>query len=302
MDITIALGGGGSKGHAHIGVLRVLVREGFRIRAVAGTSAGAIIGSMFAAGLSPDEIEAANLDVDQNRVFERSAEDGPSLMGLKGVADLLQRTVGERTFEELELPFIATAVDVHTGQEVWLRSGRVVDAVLASSAVPGMFPPRSWDGHLLVDGGVLDPVPVCAARSLAPDLPVVAVVLSPPPDRLGPTHAPRLLASVPFMGRIAGRLRLAQAFDIFLRSVDVAGAWFTEMRLMLDQPDVIVRPAVGHIGLTDRVDVSAVAMLGEQAAEASLPALREAVSWRGRLRRLRRRAARKVQSPWKRYA
>jgi len=243
-----------------------------------------------------------NLDVDQNRVFERSAEDGPSLMGLKGVADLLQRTVGERTFEELELPFIATAVDVHTGQEVWLRSGRVVDAVLASSAVPGMFPPRSWDGHLLVDGGVLDPVPVCAARSLAPDLPVVAVVLSPPPDRLGPTHAPRLLASVPFMGRIAGRLRLAQAFDIFLRSVDVAGAWFTEMRLMLDQPDVIVRPAVGHIGLTDRVDVSAVAMLGEQAAEASLPALREAVSWRGRLRRLRRRAARKVQSPWKRYA
>lgn len=297
MDITVALGGGGAKGHAHIGVLRVLLRQGFRVRAVAGTSAGAIIGAMFAAGMSPDAIEAANLTVDQDRVFERNPHDGPSLMGLKGVEDLLRRTIGERTFEELALPFIATAVDVHSGEEVWLRHGRVLDAVLASSAVPGVFPPQTWNGRLLVDGGVLDPVPVRAARALAPNLPVVAVVLSPPPEQLGPTHAPRLLANVPFIHRISGRLRLAQAFDIFLRSVDVAGACFTEMRLALDQPDVVIRPAVGHIGLTDKVDIPAVAALGEQAAEAALPALREAVSWRGRWQRLRRRFAMPVP-PW----
>lgn len=303
MDITVALGGGGSKGHAHIGVLRVLQRAGYRIRGVAGTSAGAIIGSMFAAGLSPDEIEAANCAVDQNRVFERNSDDGPSVMGLKGVEELLDRTLGARTFADLPLPFIAVAVDIHAGCEVWLREGPVKRAVLASSAVPGLFPPQSQDGALLVDGGVLDPVPVRAARSLAPDLPVVAVVLSPPPEQLGPTHAPRLLASMRFMGRIAGRLRLAQAFDIFLRSVDVAGAWFTEMRLLMDRPDVIIRPAVGHIGLTDRVDVSAVAALGEAAAEAALPALREATSWRGRLRRWRQHLTDTTSPlPWERHA
>lgn len=285
MDITLALGGGGAKGNAHIGVLRLLDREGFRIRAIAGTSAGGLWGSFYAAGYSPDEIEAGLSQVDPDTIYSRSSGDGPAMMGLSGVRKILQEKLGKLTFDQLRIPFAVTAVDIDLAEQVILREGPVVDAVLATIAVPGIFPPKHINGRMLVDGGVLDPVPVALARRLAPGLPVVAVVLSPQMEQWNGPVKPRLFESLPFLSQYFARLRIAQAFNIFVRSVDIGGVMMTELRLQIEKPDVVIRPDVPQIGLMDRVDVYEVANLGEKAAQAALPDLRRAVSWRGRLSR-----------------
>ncbi len=283
MDITLALGGGGVKGFAHIGVLRALERMGFHVRAIAGTSAGGLVGALYSAGLGPDEIEARFIDVDQRKLYRRRRGDGPSILGLAGVIKTLKPVLGGRAFDSLRLPFACTAVDLNSGQFVPLKDGKVLDAVLATIAVPGVFPPYPWKGRMLVDGGVLDPVPVGLARALAPGLPVVAVVLSPTMREWENSRTPpRLLYSLPLFNRIT-KTRPAQSLNIFLRSVDIAGCHLTEMHLQIEKPEVIIRPDVGYIGLIDVVDVREVIRLGEEAAEGALPRLRQRDGWRYRL-------------------
>jgi NTE family protein len=297
-DIALALGGGGVKGHAHIGVLRVLRREGFNIRAVAGTSAGGLWGGLYAFGYSPDEIVKRFSTLDPATVYQREPQDGPAWLGLAGVTELLEEALGDCTFNDLRLPFAVTAVDLDTAECVALRSGRVVDAVLATIAVPGVFPPVELDGRTLVDGGVLSPVPVGLARSLAPDLPVVAVVLSSPMDEWSGIEQPRLLNSLPFLSNVVARLRMVQALNIFMRSIEISGATLTELLLQVEKPDVIIRPSLPKIGLLDRVDVTEVARLGEQATERALPALNRAGGVPARLLRLfRQRNPRRLRLP-----
>src|SRR5690349_18982212 len=112
MDITLALGGGGMRGVAHIGVLRVLEREGFRIRAVAGTSIGATVGAFYASGFSPDEIERMMVAVDQSRLYGWPFSEGPGFLGMRGIAHILKTHLGGRTFDDLKLPCAAVAVDL----------------------------------------------------------------------------------------------------------------------------------------------------------------------------------------------
>ncbi len=294
MDIALALGGGGSRGHAHIGVIRRLEQEGFHIRAVAGTSAGGIVAALYAAGHGADEMESLFSDLDQSKLFGRASGEGPGLLGLSGASRALGDVLGSCTFDDLRIPCAMPATDVKSGREVILNQGRVVDAVLATIALPGIFPPREIMGYQLVDGGVLDPVPVSIARSLAPDLPVVAVVLSQEvePDP-GPIHLPLPVPVPPPIVERITRTRVAQAFGIFLQAVDAAGRMLADMRLQMDDPEVILRPEVGGIGLLDVVDVHRVVRAGEKAVEAALPELKKATAWPSRMRRkyLHRRSA-----------
>jgi len=285
MDIALALGGGGAKGNAHIGVLRRLQKEGFRIRAVAGTSFGGMVAAMFAAGYSPDEIETIFNRVDQNKLYGHAAGEGPSLLGLAGAAKFFEEQFGNKTFDDLTLPCGVTGVDLKSAREVILTEGLVKDALLATVALPGIFPPRRIHDWELVDGGTLDPVPVSVARLLAPGLPVVAVVLTVPvgrPERSLQMSFPGVPVSI---AKRITRLRTAQAFDIFLNAVDIGNRQMTELRLAADDPEVILRPKVAHIGLLDTVNVSDVAKLGEQVVEESLPALRRVTAWPARLAR-----------------
>ena len=144
MDITLALGSGGAKGNSHIGVLRRLEEEGFKIRAVAGTSFGGIVAVMYAAGYTPDEIEDIFVKVDQARLYGRSLEERPSLLGLAGVRKWLDEVLPGRTFADLDIPCAVTAVDLNYGCEVVLDEGPVKDALLATIAVPGIFPAQPW--------------------------------------------------------------------------------------------------------------------------------------------------------------
>ena len=285
MDISLALGGGGAKGNSHIGVIRKLEKEGFRIRAVAGTSFGGIVAALYAFGKTPDQIEELFSKVDQSRLYGHASGDGPSLLGLAGASKLFDEVFGTTTFDGLPLPCALTGVDLKSAREVILTEGLVRDALLATIALPGIFPPRRILDWELVDGGTLDPVPVSVARMLAPDLPVVAVVLSAPVGE--PTRT--LEVNIPYIPNVIARrltrMRPAQAFDIFLQAVEIGNRLMSELRLEKDDPEIIIRPAVTHIQLLDKVDVHEVALLGEQAVEAVLPDLRRVTASPTRLAR-----------------
>ena len=287
MDITLALGGGGAKGNAHVGVIRRLEREGFRIKGVAGTSFGGIVAVLYALGYSADEIEAIFSSVDQTQFYGRRPNDGPSLIGLAGVTRHLEETIGDCTFADLKLPCVLTAVDLKSGREILLTKGRLVDAILATIALPGIFPAVYIDGLELVDGGTLDPVPVAPARMLAPRLPVVAVVLLPP------MGLPPQRWNLPFdknwggmiLSHLLNRTRYTSLWDIFSRSLDITSRAVTQYRLEVDNPEIIIRPQVHDIDTLDIVDVREVAKRGEEAVEAALPQLKTLFTWRTRWRR-----------------
>jgi len=284
MDIALALGGGGAKGNAHIGVIRRLEKEGYRIRAVAGTSFGGLVAILYATGLSPNEIEEIFTSTDQGSLFVRDSKDGPSLLGLSGTRKLLDKLLGEKTFNDLIIPCAVTAVDTKTGSEVVISEGFLQDGVLATIALPGIFPPRRLNDWELMDGGVLNPVPVTVARMLSPKLPIVAVVLNDPLDIPLRTYSIPVPSILPrqITDRIQ-RMHVAQAFDIFMRAVDLSGRALAHYRLEVDAPDIIVRPQVHHLGLLDKVVVKDVAFLGEAAVEAVLPELKKITSWTGRM-------------------
>jgi NTE family protein len=286
MDISLALGGGGSRGYAHIGVLRRLEQEGYKVRAVAGTSAGSLVGTLYAAGFTPDEMEARFENLDQTKLFGRISGEGPSILGMGGATRMLEEFFGDLTFEELKHPCAVVAVDIKSAQEVVLKTGCVMDAVLASCAVPAIFPPQQIGEYQLVDGATLDPVPVSVARSLAPTIPTVAVVLTPLLGREKNLLSLRFPSRipVPIIERLS-HMRLAQALNIFIQASDAGARMLTELRLKLDNPDVIVRPEVEGIGLLDIVDVHKVVHLGEIALDAALSELKRATAWPNRLRR-----------------
>lgn len=285
MDISLALGGGGAKGIAHLGVLRALLKKGFKVRAIAGTSVGGVIGALFAAGYLPDEIIAKFIQVDQSTLFGRQPSDGPSLFGVAGIQRVLDDMLGEKTFQDLQTPFIVTAVDLNSEREIIINRGRVVNAILATIAMPGIFPPQAWNEYLLVDGGLLNPVPVDPVRKLKPRLPVIAVTLSS-----GGVSVARIIEPHenvmyrPILRQIA-RLRVAQAFDIFVNSINIANHFLSDLRLQIDHPDIIIRPEVARIGVLDEVEIEEVVKLGEIATEKVAKELTELFSWRMRLKR-----------------
>ena len=286
MDISIALGGGGSRGNAHIGVLRVLEQEGFHIRAVAGTSFGGLVAAFYAAGYSPDEIETIFSQVDQNRLYNRAPDDGPSILGTAGIRKFLDAHLKDLTFDNLRIPCAMPAADLRRGSEIVLKAGSLKEAVLATIAVPGVFPPRKNGDYELVDGGVLDPIPVSLARSLAPNLPVVAVTLAPPPEAVAHLFSVPLPQMIPaaLINRIS-HLRPAQALGIFMQSIEVANRLLSDLRLQVDRPEVVIRPDVGQVALLDKVDVHEIARRGEEAARQALPEIREQFSLPARLGR-----------------
>jgi len=286
MNITLALGGGGSKGNSHLGVIRCLEKEGYTIKAVAGTSFGGIVAVFYALGHNPDEIEEMFAALNQKRLYGHSENEGPSLLGLAGATKWLKNIIGDRTFADLKIPCILTAADLRCGCEVLLSEGSLMDALLATIAIPGIFPAKRMGELELVDGGTLDPVPVAPARSLAPSLPVVAVVLTRPMGIPAQTWNIPMPEYVPhaLLERIS-RLPYSQALDVFLRSLDMVTRAVTEYRLEVDKPEIIIRPQVDDIDILQHVDVREVARRGEEAAQAALPELKKLFAWQNRLRR-----------------
>ncbi len=287
-QVSVALGGGGTKGYAHIGVLEALEEAGYEVVAVSGTSAGALVGALYAAGYSPSEILDWLQSVDPRHIFDRGSGDRPSILGMQGIEAMLEKALGKRTFEELQRPFGAVAVDILSSHTVFLRGGPVARAALASSAIPGIFPPIKWNQWLLVDGGLTDNVPVRLARLLAPGVPVVAVALGIMPPTLAcfqdmpvPIHL-----NLRLLQRIISRLRYTRAFHTFVRAAEVMTGHHTLLRLQIDRPEVILLPPVDEVDiLATPKDPTPIVAAGRKVTEASLEDIAKATSWRRWLRR-----------------
>ncbi|MCS6867361.1 patatin-like phospholipase family protein [Thermus sp.] len=211
--VALALGGGGVRGYAHLGVLRVLEEAGIPIRGLAGSSAGALAAAAWAFGhKDPWKVHEAVFDREvaelrrtgNLRTLARlfAALRRPALAEAARVAEGLKRLFGEARLEASPIPLAIQAADLLTGEAVVLREGPVWQAVLASAAIPGLFPPVPWEGRLLVDGDVAEKVPVRAAKALFPK--VVAVDVSNPP----PQEAPKTALEAALLAGEASRRRL----------------------------------------------------------------------------------------------
>jgi NTE family protein len=274
--ITLALGGGGMKGYAHIGVIRQLEKEGYEIVAVAGTSIGGIIGSLYCSGYSPDEIESFIKGINQRTFFNQDKGEQPAILGLGGLFKLLKSKIGERDFSTLKIPFLCTAVDMKSGSEVILNSGLLIDAVQATSAMPGIFPAKIYDDLYLVDGGIFDPVPVAVARWMAPKIPVIAVCLSPEMenwDGLPHLQVPRNTPIPPAVFDSVFQLRLGQALRVFIDSMDIMTNMLAELRLTIEKPDFILRPPIKEFAIFNDADPSELIKRGENAVKSNLESL-----------------------------
>jgi len=241
----LALSGGGARGLAHIGALEVFLEAGLDFQVVAGTSMGASVGALFAAGLSPGEILAIAQKTPWLGLLGLSPREG--IFSRKKLKDFLAEHLPP-TFAELKRPLAVTAVDVRSGRLLFLTQGDLPSAVLASAAYPGLLAPVEREGRLLFDGGVLDNLPVDAARLLGATE-VYAVDVTPE----------RSLEESP-----RGLLALAR------RAVDLMQLHLTSVRLSLYAPEVYVRPALPGVGIEDFRRLEEIVKAGREAARRAL--------------------------------
>ena len=180
--VGLALGGGGAKGMSYVGVFKVLEKHKVPIDYVSGTSIGAVFGALFCAGYSADEIEKIMSEMSWKKLVDFSTF-GEGLIEGKAIEKTLAKLLKGKSFENLKIPLMVTAVDLYSGQEVVFEKGDLVRAVHASTAIPGVFCPVNIDKKTYVDGGIIDPVPIGPLRQKKVDY-VIAVNLSTPLKRL----------------------------------------------------------------------------------------------------------------------
>jgi NTE family protein len=164
--IGLALSGGATLGAAHIGVLQVLEREGVRPDFVAGTSAGALVGAVYCAGVPLDELADIFINMKWPALLKLSITKPIALFDTQPMEAMVRKVIGDSEFSDLEIPFAAVACDLMTGERVVLQSGPVAPAIRASASVPGVFTPVELNGRLLVDGGVVDNLPVEQVKAM----------------------------------------------------------------------------------------------------------------------------------------
>jgi NTE family protein len=250
--IGIALGGGAAKGFAHIGVIKMLEANGLAPAVVAGTSAGSVVGALYASGMNAFELQEKAVSLDETRIRDLQFSSGGLVLGQK-LEDYVNEQVQRRPIEKLAKPFAAVATRLEDGERTVFNRGNTGQAVRASSSVPGVFQPVTIGRWHYVDGGVVSPVPVDAARQLGADV-VVAVDISTkargatPTDLLGTVGQ-----SIAIMGQKLGQAELARA-------------------------DVVVRPKVLDIGPASFAERHAAILEGEKAMLAVMPRLRERIA------------------------
>ena len=280
--VGLALGSGSARGLAHIGVTRALKEAGIQVDYVAGTSIGAAIGAVYASG-KLDSLQDAYLAMDWKKIayFFDVVFPKSGIIDGKKVADFMRDYVHSDNIEELPLPFKAVATELNSGEEVVLETGDVIDAVRASISVPGMFTPVRRDGRVLVDGGLVNPVPVNVARAMGADI-VIAVDINHG-IVAGKASAPQvesqpdtdLLQTLSLLGseryrsameRIEKGLHsldsnptliqirawlaeesLPNIFEVLLSSINIMETQITSTRLQIDPPELLIQPPLGSV-------------------------------------------------------
>lgn len=259
--IGLVLSGGGARGFAHIGVLRVLERHGVVPDVIAGTSMGAVLGALYAAGVRADELYEIADDLSWRDLIDLSLSAG-LLKGEKLNAFLAEHL--PETFEELDIPLAVTTTDVESGEQVVFLEGELVPAVRASTCYPGAFEPIRIQGRTLADGGIVNNLPVEAASILQATFTIASDVT--PPRRVGYVYPSeegawweRMVATV----RLERRNPMVQ---MLLRSSDIMQALLTDIQYTLHPADLRIRLAMPQIRVESFREFRAIVQHGEDAA------------------------------------
>lgn len=234
--VILVLGGGGARGLAHIGVIRAFEERGIGVKAIAGCSMGGIVGAFLASGHDADEMEEIARGIGYE-AFLSFGEPG-GIVGGDRIEKLFSEHLPER-FEDLELPLLVTAVDVQPGELVVLSEGPLALALRATSALPGLIAPVRSGPRVLVDGGLLNNLPVDLARTMG-HAPVVAVDVAAPPDRRLDFEDRGLWERL----RDVMQPQHALTVELFMKAFDVPQALVSTMRLAMAPPDLLIRPAL----------------------------------------------------------
>ena len=248
LKIGLALGDGAAKGFAHIGVIKMLEASGIHPDVVAGTSAGSVVGALYASGMDAFALQETAFDLDEAKIRDVRLFSGGLVRG-RALQDYINQLLHHRSIEQLKIPFAAVATQLETGQRTVFVRGNTGQAVRASSSIPGVFEPAAINGKHYVDGGVVSPIPVDAARQLGADF-VIAVDISTRPSGSNPQGMVNIVGqTIAIMGLQLGAQETARA-------------------------DVVIRPNLGSIGPTDFEQKNQAILEGERATLAAIPAIR----------------------------
>ena len=249
VKIGIALGGGAAKGFAHIGVIKMLEANGIKPAVVSGTSAGSVVGALYASGMDAYAMQEKAFALDESRIRDVSLFSGGVVKGQK-LQDYVNELVGGRSIEKLRKPFAAVATNLANGERTVFVRGNTGQAVRASSSIPGVFEAVTIGKAHYIDGGVVSPVPVDAARELGADF-VIAVDISSKANGIASTTSMlgNMNQGIKIMGQKLGAQELARA-------------------------DIVIRPNVNDIGAADFELKNRAILEGERATQAALPQIR----------------------------
>ncbi len=252
VKVAVVLGAGASRGFAHIGVLKVLEENNIPINLVVGTSAGSFVGSLYAYGFNAFQLQQMAISMQKSDIVDLCIPDNGFIKG-ELLEEYINKMIKNTPIEKLRTPFYAVATNIQNGQEIIFGSGNTGTAVRASCTIPGVFRPVRIGTHMYVDGGVVSPVAVDAARKMGADV-VIAVDISSDIGNSLPDGT----------------------MDTILQSINIMYAKISYAQL--SKADVVIRPKVGLIGPSDFDKRHEAILEGEKAALESLPRIREIIA------------------------
>jgi len=300
--IALVLGGGAARGFAHIGVIRALEARGIVPDIVVGTSIGAAVGGAFVAGqLDGFESWARSLQARSMFGYLDIQLNGSGLIGGNKLAARLQEALGKTRIDDLPIKFAAVATEIKTGHEIWLTHGRLVDAIRASYALPGIFTPVQVGDRLLVDGALVNPVPVSAARALGAEI-VIAVNLNSdsfghggtisafgtPPEIFEVDDSPVIVPRKGLRRFFSAERALKQSAlssptslpaipTVMVEAFNIMQDRITRARLAGDPPDILISPRISGVALFDFHRAAETIGHGRRAAERAIESIEEAI-------------------------
>ena len=273
--IGLALGSGAGRGWAHIGVLRSLKAAGIVPDVIAGTSVGALAGAAHAADRLEDLADWAT-GITRRRMFGfvdlRFWSNG--LIGGGRLAEALRQNFGELVIEDLPLRFAAIATEIGTGHEIWLTQGSLVEAMRASYALPGIFSPVKVAGRWLMDGALVNPIPVSAARALGAR---VVIAVNPNADMFGRGTVIQDNGLEP-VAEAAAVYEPRGVSSVMVEAFNITQDRIARSRLAGDPPDLMIALKLGHMGMFEFARAEEAIRLGAEATERALPELNEAIA------------------------
>ncbi len=247
--VGLALGSGGARGFAHIGVIKVLEEEGIPIDIIAGSSMGSLVGAFYSVGINPEMMRKLAINLKRKYWIDFTVPKMGFVTGEK-IKEMVRILTHGKNLEQLGIPLAIVATDLEKGERVVFTQGPVAQAVRASISIPGIFVPEEVDGRLLVDGGVIDRVPITVAKDLGAEV-VIGVDV----------------------GMISTEAKFTSIFDVIAQTIQIMEREIFRFRIL--EADVMISPSVGQYSATNFMQIEELITAGEEAARGSIDQIKE---------------------------